>query len=301
MKNAYFIKLNGEHILDDIFNLVNTIIYSIHTNRKIIVFNNDFFDLKKMNTYFKQYNILLVNKKTTQFKINAIFYGENDNVIDLTDLLKNAHIISGNTYLSNILVNDPSPNKPKQLYYNYSFDDNEYFEIYDDYIEKDIYFDIKNAYEYLDKGWIDTLDKKLFDELLEHIYFMSYYNSSKDFKENQKKINVIDASKYCLNDEIIQKIINEIKIHINPNIETFIICEDIVNNPIIQFMNDNNYTYMVNIKNDNLKENQLNDIITSNLCTDEFIGYFDYKKCFGSPITYFINKNINCNKKMIIE
>jgi hypothetical protein len=310
MKNVYFINLNNNHIIDDIFSLINTIIYAIYKNRKIIVFKNYYFDLKKMNEYLKKYNILLVDKYETQFKINGIFYGEKENVIDITDMLTNVHIIPSNTYLSNIIVNDPSPGNHKQLYYNYSFDDKSYDEIYNNYIENDIYFNIKNVPEYNDNGWINTLDISLFNELIKHIHFICYFNNKYIINH---KLNVIDTrgihNENNENKEIINKIIDNIKEHINPKIETFILCEDILNNSIIDFMNKNNYTYMVNIKNSenvndprnkNNKEDEINDIVTALSCTDVFIGVFNELQLVGSGITYYISNNIITNNKILI-
>jgi hypothetical protein len=302
MKNVYFIKLENNNIIKDIFSLINSIIYAINTNRKIIVFKNKYFDLNKMNLYLKKYNILLVDKNLTTFKVNAVFYGEGNNIIDITDMMSKVHIIPGNTYLSKIIVNDPSPNNPKQFYYNYSFDNIEFYEIYNDYVEKDIYMNINNVFENKINENIEHFNKNIFDELIQHIHFISLYESSK-IKNN--KINVIDARLYYINqpnkqNEIIQKLIEQIKIHIDFKVDTFIICDDILNNPIIKFMNNNNYNYMVNIKNDDFKENEVNDIMASIHCSNVFIGYFDEKTLSGSYLTYYIHKNINSYKKILV-
>jgi hypothetical protein len=309
MKNVYFVKLDNDTIIKDIFSLINTIIYTINTNRKIIVFKNKYFDLIKMNYYLKKYNILLVDKNSINFKVNAVFYGEGENIIDITDMMVKVHIIPGNTYLSNIIVNDPSPGKPKQLYLNYSFGEVEFYETYDDYIEKDIYMNVNNVYEYQIIDKIDYFDIKLFNELIKCIYFNSLFNS-KNNKNN--KINVIDARLYYIKtkdntvfnetfETMIDKMKEQIKLNINFNIDTFVICDDIINNPIIKFMNENNYNYMVNIKNDDFKENEINDIMSSRQCTDIFIGFFDIKKNIGSNFSYFINKNIEPCKKILIH
>lgn len=299
MKKSYFIKLENKNIMKDIFSLINSIIYAMNTNKKIIIFKNNYFDLKKINFLLNKHNIFLFDKNTTKFKINAVFYGESDNIIDITDMMEKVHIIPGNTYLSKVIVNDPSPGKQKQLYYNYSFDEYDFYETYNDYVENDIYFNIKNVYENQINDKIDYFDKSLFEEFIKIIHFSSFYNLT---KIDHIKLNVIDARLYYIdnNPEIIQKIIEEIKTNINFSIDTFIICEDIINNPIIQYMNNNNYNYIVNIKNDDFKENEINDIMTAKLCTDVFIGAYNSKDKTGSIFTYFIDKNINPLKKILV-
>ena len=296
MKNVYFIKLKHINIMNEIFSLINSIIYSFKYNKKIIVFENYFFNLNEMNNYLKKYNILLVDKNTTIFKINAIFYGEGNNVIDITDLLTKARFIPSGSYIPKLIVNDPSPGNKKQLYYNYSFDDNEYYEIYDEYIEKDIYFDIKNLLEHNDNGNINIMDKNIFDDIIKHIHFKNFYYSL--YNNFNEKLNVIDCRN--INEIVVIKIIEEIKKHINPKMNTFIICEDILNNPIIDFMNNNDYTYIVNIKNNDKIENEINDLISSKYCTDVFIGHFNQFTFNGSYMSYYIYHNTDCVNKILV-
>jgi hypothetical protein len=297
MKNVYFIKLKHLNIMNEIFSLINTIIYAFKINKKVIVFDNCFFNLNEMNNFLKKYNILLVNKTTSMFKINAIFYGEGNNVIDITDLLTKSGFIPSGTYIPNILVNDPSPGNKKQLYYNYSFDENEYYEIYDEYIEKDIYFDIKNILEFNDSGNINIIDKNMFDDIIKNIHFKSYYYSL--FNNLNEKLNVIDSRN--INEQMSELIIEKIKKYIDPKVNTFILCEDIVRNLIIEFMNNNGFKYIVNVKNDNIIENEINDLIYSKYCTDVFIGHFNKREIIGSYSSYYLYHNINCINKILLE
>jgi hypothetical protein len=168
MKNVLFIKLNTTNINSYIISLINSIIYAINVNKKVIVFDNIYIDLNITNDNLLKYNIRLIDKKTLQFKINAILYGERTNIIDITNMLINSQLFPSNSYVSKLIVNDPSPSFPKQLYYNYSINEIEYDEIYNDYIEKDLYFNIKDVKEQDSNDVIS--DKSIFDIIAKNIF-----------------------------------------------------------------------------------------------------------------------------------
>ncbi len=168
MKNVLFIKLNTTDINTYIISLINSIVYGINTNKKVIVFDNIYIDLNITNEHLSKHNIRLIDKKELQFNINAILYGERTNIIDITDMLRNVQLFPSNSYVSKLIVNDPSPGFPKQLYYNYSINKIEYDEIYNDYIEKELYFNINCVKE---QEQIDIIiDKQKFDIIAKNIF-----------------------------------------------------------------------------------------------------------------------------------
>jgi len=91
-----------------------------------------------------------------------------------------------------------------------------------------------------------------------------------------------------------QKFIDNIKKHIDPEIsDVIVLTYEPENNKVLEWMTENNYTYHLIEKPENVKHQRevsgIYDLIASGLCNDVFIGAFDIHSFEGtSTFSYFI-------------
>jgi hypothetical protein len=89
------------------------------------------FDIERLNSYLKKYNIQLVDKNFVQMNIIAVEYGINETYINITDKVvelfykDNLLKIDKNTNI-NSLYNDPVPGVKKELVVQYTINNTNY-------------------------------------------------------------------------------------------------------------------------------------------------------------------------------
>jgi hypothetical protein len=160
----------------------------------------------------------------------------------------------------------------------------------------------------------------MFENILTHIYFndsfMVLKNNVLDQLNIQNNINVIhlrledDAIKhwskmnnmteYDFKNYLENKYINIIKKYIDIHDQN-IILSDSLDNPVIDFLNNNNYKILFSPKNFNSREkNAIVDLLKSTYCNNIFIGNFNPVKLNGSTFSYYISKLIDPKCKLIM-
>jgi len=241
MKHIYFCKIfssvsQNSNFNNQMFNLINSIINAYENGKKIIIvdkFINDFYgenltsnisdilNLEKLNVFLKEnYNILLVDKENLEFKVNYIKYGLNDNLIDLTNeiltkySLNNSLLVDTNVNLNFLKSYDPVPNLQKQLIIQYSLNNHEFEEKYNEcncVLVEPIIFNLNNEnFQFNSEKLSNVKNKNMFDHILQNLQFSDIYDIiSKNYLENNnlenKKINIVD---FRLDNDINKKLLN---------------------------------------------------------------------------------------------
>ena len=324
----------GSGLTNQIFSLIKSIIIAYKNNNKVIIvdnFLNDFsknkytpisqiLNIDKMNIFLKKkYDIIIIDKNNISFELYSIKYGINEAIIDLTDYVKKHHykndclFISKNTILNNI-KGDPCNGIKKHLFFNYKINNYNIEEIYDENLQNDICTDFMNAYYVNTFGWIDSLNKDMFENILINIEYNSdFINKSQFIIDNNidttDNINVLhlrleddaihhwskmnnmnaDTFKLYIEDKYIALIKKYIK-HTDKNI----ILSQSLSNRVINFLITNNYKYIFTPKFfDDREKNAIVDLLLSKKCTNIFIGNFNLVNLNGSTFSYYITKLLN--------
>ena len=343
---------DGVGLCNQLFSLISCIFNNVDKQGlKIILlykFLNDFetniyslsseiFDLDKMNIFLKQYDIILLDKYTTQLEIISVKYGIDDKNIDITEKIVEKYYNSNDNSLIipihtniNELYHDPVPNVVKFIYVKYKINNM----VFDDmFIENSrIELNYLNSQEKHKQNGIKNENKnniELFDKILKNITFNEkYYNVANNFIYNiieeinikeiniKEKINIIhirnetDAINFWgginkLNpvqykETLENKYIYLITKYLDKNSHNIILSMN-TDNKVIDYLKDNNYSYNFINKNDYGREiNAIVDLIISNKCSGVFIGNVNPINFHGSSFSYCIYKMLDSNIKKIL-
>jgi hypothetical protein len=304
MSNIYFLEPSwiGTGLTNQIYFIIYGIIYCINNNKKYLVLNNfrlepmtekfcgisDILDIHYLNILLNKYNIIVFDRNKLNFNIDTITYGVNENVIDITEEIKQKYYsnnklqIPVGTILNNI-KGDPYPGEAKKININYKLNDIYITEEYSEYIHNDIIINLQNP-EYI-SNWsqIDecyTQNEELFVYFLKNIKFnnrfINYSNNALLIDSNNeyahlplvnlkdKKVNVIhlrvekDMTGHMLSHNkmtqeeydinLQNKYIELIKNNFTKEDIIFVLSYDI-NNNVINFLRDNAYEFYISKKN----------------------------------------------------
>jgi hypothetical protein len=327
MQGIYFATISNSKsgFTNQIFSLVNSILVAIKRGNKIIVldsFQRDFnssskidackiFDLDKTNYYLKKYDIALYCKSNFNYKLNAIFYGVGDNILDLTD---NSHsIITPRSY--NTIKGDPCVGVPKELFINYTINDKEFSDIYSEDYNNNIWVKDTPQYEYIFR-WINS--QPLFDNLIKTIHYQPTIDNHSFIHrlDSNSKLNVIHirleedaiihwSKQNNMNQNdfkllLSKKYIEAIKDNFNPSYKTMVVGSK--ENSVIDYLHENGYEpIFYNLNLDGREINALYDLIQASQCNETFISNFNYSENTGSTFSYYITLLSNPKKIVSID
>lgn len=294
MKSILFSKItlveNG--LTEQVFSLINSILLAKQQNKKVIILDSfksenilipccEVFDLDILNNFLKEYDILIVDKSNINYKINALFYNQDNKVVDVTDKVTNVKIIS-------------PPDNVTEVFINYTINNKT---ISDTYPRLNLTTDIKMyTYQHVSP---QIQNNKLFNSILSNIEFKTYLKKSIDF-DNIIHIND-ECEKYAgLNIEEYKYKLSQTYIHIISEFmkkdETILIIGKRENQVVNDFLKNNNYTCKVDILTDSFKEIEL-----LHYSCKTFVGNFDLEKLTGNNYSYYLSKKLKCKKKIMID
>lgn len=327
MPGIYFARIMNYRsgVTNQIFSLINSIIIARSRKNYIVVVGQllrDFvdmnsgidlckvIDLEKTNEYLKKYNITLICKSQFDYKLNAIFYGESNHIIDITD--QSPDIILPGTL--NSISGDPSPNTEKELFINYSINGIEYSDFYKEMHEHSIW--VKGTYkEEYEFRFVNKLNESMYQDIMKHIVYHTKIDNHLFLPViTNKNINVIHlrieddgiehwSRQNNMKQEVFKQIleekyINVIREHINPNYKTIIVGNKY--NKVVDFLSNNHYDYIYYDMNINGREiHAIYDLIQASQCNETFIGNFNHTNMNGSSFSYYIS--VVSNPKKIIS
>ena len=340
------ISTSGFGFTNQIFCLITNIIQAYNEKKNVVVvdkFLNDFsrhdythisevLDMNKINIYLNnKYNIILLDKYKLNLKINLVKYGNETTFVDITDFIisncyKNNYLFISKDINLNKIKGDPLPNHFKKIYIYYSINNYNLTEELQENcttLENNFIIDLSintNDDSNINFGWINTIDKVIFEDLLKHIYYNKcFIDCRNNFIKNINLKNKINIFHLRLEDDAInhwssinnmtniefknyieKKYINIIKKYITVD-ERIIILSTSSSNQVIEFLKNNNYKYKLTKKFFCEREkNAIVDLLISKICNNIFIGNFNLEKLNGSTYSYYITQHLNTHVKKIL-
>jgi hypothetical protein len=293
MKSILFSKITtheNNDLTEQVFSLINSILLAKDQNKKVIILDSfknenipiptsEVFELDILNNFLKEYDILVIDKTSIDYKINAVLYNQNNKVVDITD------------NVPNIIY---PPQNVSQVFINYTINNKTISETYPSInLKTDI-----NLYTFQN---VDSKIKndKLFDSILKVIDFKPYLKKGSDF-DNIIHIND-DVEKYAGDNigeykyNLDQTYIHLITEFMNKD-ESILLIGNSENQRVNDFLRDNQYKYDVDIVTDSFKEIELLH------CTCKtFVGNFDLDNLKGNTYSYYLSKKIKCGKMIMID
>jgi hypothetical protein len=167
MKQVYFSKLKTDSerdIIYEVFSLACSIYTAIQKDKTVVVVDSERFDLDYLTQSLKKYNMRVLEKKSLDYSLIAVFYGKGQKVLDITD--KVPPLCTGSF---NQIHGDPCPNESKELFMGYTLNGIEYTDIYKESDEGCVLFDVKEAQYNHDYFWLDKVNMVVYEEILKHI------------------------------------------------------------------------------------------------------------------------------------
>jgi hypothetical protein len=332
----------GTGFTNQLFCLVTGIILAYNDKKKVLIIDDfhadiykensyipisKIFDINKINEYLSQkYDIVILSKNDLDFKIRHVNYGHNENFYDLTDRIinlfyKNNTLRIPKNINMNFIKGDPCLGIQKTITIEYSLNNYNFTETFDEILKDHIVFDLNIATFRFIFGWVTRFNKTIFEDILSHIYYHSDYIKISEKAIDvlsMKKVNVIhlrledDAIKHWSKmnnmDEtsffkcIVNKYIEIIRTYIDKNDEN-IILSYLVDNEVVGFLRDNGYKYHFVEKNNEGREiNAMIDFLIAAKCNNIFIGNHNPEKLNGSTFSYYISLMLGSNiKKILID
>jgi hypothetical protein len=327
--------LSGSGFTNQLFNIITGIIIAyIHREKVVVIdkFINDItndnytpiseiINLTALNVFLKEnLDIITVDRSIISFEIIHVKYGTELIQVDLTDhILKKYYDSSNNKLCINKgcvfknVYGDPCPEICKRLFFKYKINGYVIEEIYSENLQKDIIVDFDSPYNF-NLGDI-AFNNPLFESILSIIEYNPEFtlNAEMVLKEidMDKKINVIhlrvedDAIKYWSKQNnmsqedykayIENKYIGLIQKYISREDNTIILSHS-KSNSVIDFLNQNNFTYMyVHKFYDDREKNAIVDLLVSKCCNNIFIGNYNMFKLNGSTFSYYVSRSIQNN------
>jgi hypothetical protein len=307
--------INREKII-----VIDKFLQEINTNNYLPI--SSVINLEKTNLFLEKYNIALIDGNfTDNLNIINAKYGNNNIYTDVTNIVKqflknNKLLIKKNINLNN-LFGDNQPNVEKQL--KIIFELNKFnqftmsFHEKNNFLINDINIDFKNK-NYLRVTCWDLIDSNNFKNITTDIYKNLHFHDCLIDNSNKfiEKLNLTDtdlvnvihlrlendaithwSTANKLNHEdfyikLSQKYIKLINNFIKKDDKTIILTYN-PDNPVIDYLKNNNFNYFIHnkIKNNNREVNAIIDIINSKKCNNVFIAVG------GSSFSWTISKIIN--------
>ncbi len=340
--NIYYSKvgLPKMGLTNQIFSFISAILIGIRDNYHIVIYDdflddynmNNYSDISKiidieyMNLYLKQYNIVIASKHD-MIDIVKVEYGKNKpqpNYIEVTKIFidnfyKNNKLYIPKKFNFNKIFGDPYKNVIKEIIITFKLNNTLFTKIISEHNEL-INIDFNNTHCIFNKNfyWINSINKKLFIDIMKNIKFNDIFYKNID-KITNNKINVIhlrledDAiihwskmnkmSESDFRKTLENKYIDIIKKYINVNDHNIILSYGF--NNVIKFMQDTsmmNYIYSFRNKDMNGRElNAIKDFIYSLQCNNILIHNFNMINMNGSTFSFMLDTCINCNMKISID
>jgi len=332
----------GAGFTNQIFCFITSIILAHNENKNVVIvdsFHKDLtiensgvciskiFDIDKINDHIsKKYNIIILSKYDINFRIKHVNYGYENNSYDLTDKVINFFYEENvlripKKIIMNLLGGDPCFGIKKKMTIKYSLNDHDFVQVFDETLNEDIIFNLSNTTFSLTFGWIDQINRTMFDDILRNIHYNSEYdNINKKYIEKyidaDKKINVLhlrledDSIKHwskinrmnetCFLKYIEHKYIELIRTYIGKDDENIILSYS-TDNEVINFLKNNGYSYHFVEKNNEGREiSAMIDFLISNECNNIFIGNHNPQKLNGSTFSYYVAIKLAANVKQIL-
>ena len=307
--------INNEKII-----VIDKFLQEVYTDNYVPISN--IINLEQNNIFLEKYNIALVDGNfTNNLNIISAKYGNNNIYTDVTDAVKrflnnDTFIILNNVELNSIF-GDCLPNVSKHLKIHFILNNHNHFNMsfneQNGFLINNIHIDFSNKQYIMAPSW-DLIDSPQFKHITTDIYKNLLFNNSLLYTSDRfiEKLNITgnpnvniihlrlekdaidfwsianNLSQIDFYNKLITKYIHLITTLINKQDKTIILTYN-TDNPVIDYLKNNNYEYFINdkIKNNNRELHAIVDIINAKYCNNVFIAVG------GSTFSWTIHKLIN--------
>jgi hypothetical protein len=328
-----FLKIFGSHtgLTNQIYAICGTICTMVSNNLPLLIVGDfqqevysskvcsvdDVFDLEHLNSFLNKYNVRIITQDDLKLQI---LFGLENNTIDITDFFHFKRVIYIPKTLNIVKIKgDPIPFREKKIYIKYSIDNvvvfqREYSER-NEYLQENVKIDTSSLYKDA-PNWRTSENKDMFDELLVNLHFNPMLTSIscnfvKSFDES-RLISVIHLKneEVCMKHyaniykiSVLQyrkmleaKYIELIDKYINKEDIIIILSYKVTDDPVIEYLQKQNYDVQFNQKNIQLgrEMNAAVDMTIGEHCNSTFLG-----PCQGSTFSEMLNLRMNKKKKLI--
>jgi len=314
---------------NQIFTMITAIILAIKLNHKVVMvdqFVNDIskkdytpisqiIDLESLNVYLKKYGILVADKSSAKIHLKKVLFGTKERFYDLSpSLLKDPSELSIPISLDlNLIQGDPCYGIIKKVFISYYLNDELIEEEYNETRTMPICIGINQTY-YNTFGWVNSYDRILFEEILQH---MDYHSDFVAEPIKGQRINVIhlrleqdgithwskmnQMSKDEFTRILENKYIELIQKYILKTDTTLLLSQSL-NNGVVNFLQKENYTYTFTKKQyEDREKNALIDLLSAKACNHIYIGNFNPDQMNGSSFSYYVGEVTHPVKKIYID
>ena len=351
MNKIYYCKITENSLslglCNQFFCLVTGIITAYKMGKKIIIvdhFSNDYLqhipisfseviDIKSLQQFLKkEYDLFLVEKNNLDFQVNTVVYGQDNQWIDITEKVILKYTLNDTLYintqvdLNKLAERDPCPNRQKKIKISYSFHGNMIEEEFDEYgcvLKKNVLFDVSQTPFIHTFGWINKIDRIMFDKILHELYPATSFIKEANIFCNEKQINpysrinvlhlrlekdaimhwshMNNMNPYLFQQIISNKYIQLIKKYVDKSDHNIILSYS-TNNVVCDFLKQNGYIYYFTNKSKD-KGREMNawiDLNIGKLANHLFIGNFNLEKLTGSTLSYCLSNYYDKSVKKIM-
>jgi hypothetical protein len=305
MKQVYFSSLKGDFI-EKVLSLTCSAYVAIQKGKKVLVVDDDLFDLEYLSQSLKKYNVDIVEKKKMNFKRVAIFYGKGEQIIDFTDLFP--PFLPIETKLNSI-QGDPYPEKVKELFFCYEINGIEYTETYPEERSEDIVIDPSRATYVREFFWLNKATLEVYNDIMKHVRLkkvlvenvlptvegtthLIHVLSTDDLKKCASQIRKDDSVFIEL---ATKKYIEIIETFITNTTDTILLLQTDDNVSLLEFLEQKGNPYQKLLTTDM-------DSYTK-MCSANglFVGVFNMDKLMGSACSYYLHMTVPYTKSALIN
>ena len=300
MKQVYFSNLKGD-IVYQIFSLACSAYTAIQTGKKVLVVDSELFDVEGLTRSLDK-ALVVLEKKTLDYKKVAVFYGIGNQVLDLTDAVPPVLAMDQNP---NLIQGDPAPNKIKELFVCYSLNGVEYTDTYPEVRTAPIVFDIHEANYRSDFFWLDKVNLPLYNNILKNIKMkptsvsnshshshVIHMLSTEDIAQCAKQLGKPIHELY----EVFTKKYMEImSLFIKNETDTVYLVQNEENKKVVDYLKQKGNPYQCL----DIKEPETFSRVLGS--TGIFVGLFNLDKLVGSSCSYYLHQVVPYTQSILID
>lgn len=304
MKQVYFSTLKKQNqkdidkvdIIYEVFSLACSIYTAIQKDKSVVIVDSERFDLYHLSQSLKKYKIRVLEKKSLDYTLVAVFYGKGKKVIDITE--KVPPLFTGSF---NQIQGDPCPNELKELFMCYSINGTEYT---DTYKESDdvVVFNASHAEYIHDYFWLDKANMVVYQDILKHIRV-----KDSSLSEVCHVIHVLspdDIEPYAIQlyktkddyyDTLLNKYIEIMTLFITSYTEPIVIVQKCIHPKLESFLKEKGNPYLCL----DLQETSTYGEISQ--AKGIFVGNFNIDTLTGSACSYYLHSMIPSEQSILID
>ena len=299
MKQIYFSHLKGDMVYQ-IFSLACSVYTAVQSGKKVLIIDSDLFDVEGLTKSLEKLDLRVLEKNTLEYQKVAVFYGKGNQVLDLTETVPPVLLPEQNL---NLILGDPAPNKPKELFFCYSMNGIEYTETYSEERSNPIVFDLPHASYRSDFFWLDKVNITLYNDILKNIkvkhkstvtgkFHVIHVLSMEDIEQCASQLN---KPKEELYEVFTKKYIEIISLFVTDFTDTLLLVQKEENRGLVEYLKCKDIPYQCLSITDPATFAEVTE------ATGIFVGLFNLDKLVGSSCSYYLHHIVPYTQSILLD